>query len=597
MTLIELCAGPLNMVFDSENAFLRYVSLGDKELVRCVFAAVRDHNWDTVPFAIESLQVNRAEKHFSIAFSARSLWPEVSFGWNGIIEGKSNGQVRFQFHGLAHGSFLRNRIGLCVLHSSHDCSGKACRIDHCDETVTLGQFPKWISPHQPFRNVRSISQFVEPDLQVKVTLQGDTFEMEDQRNWTDASFKTYSTPLEIPFPVKLQPGDTISQSVQIELSGLDPKKPDAVGSTFAIPADPTHSQNRVEIEWRKPVSRPSIGFQLPIGQATPTPEICAALKSIKPDHLRVDLRPLHDAWHAEFMQHVSIASEIGAPIELALFSENASNETWKECIKLIAELGSQIARVLLYHPHSKSTPSHLIEQAYRALKQLAPLVPVVVGTDAYFAELNRERPAMIPDGQVCYSINPQVHAFDNLSLSETLSAQRDTIDTAANVFQCDVVVSPVTLRPRFNPNATSSIDLETQLKAAIDPRQASGFGAAWTVGVFANLLTHPRVRSVTLYEAYGPRGVIGDDAMAFPMTSSIERLLRCKHLFYGTCSSPLKVVALGTETHDGNKHVLCGNLCNTTQSVQLHAAGCRVRDITIPAESVEIVFMEDSVHA
>ena len=35
--------------------------------------------------------------------------------------------------------------------------------------------------------------------------------MEDQRNWTDASFKTYSTPLELPFPVELSAGEQIRQ--------------------------------------------------------------------------------------------------------------------------------------------------------------------------------------------------------------------------------------------------------------------------------------------------------------------------------------------------------------------------------------------------
>ena len=32
---------------------------------------------------------------------------------------------------------------------------------------------------------------------------GETFEMEDQRNWTDASFKTYCTPLSLPYPIKI----------------------------------------------------------------------------------------------------------------------------------------------------------------------------------------------------------------------------------------------------------------------------------------------------------------------------------------------------------------------------------------------------------
>ncbi|MEQ1831085.1 MAG: hypothetical protein ABL921_34375, partial [Pirellula sp.] len=60
MKLLPLAAGPLSMMFDSENAFLRYVRFGDLEIVRGVFAAVRDSNWDTVPFLIDNFALDRA---------------------------------------------------------------------------------------------------------------------------------------------------------------------------------------------------------------------------------------------------------------------------------------------------------------------------------------------------------------------------------------------------------------------------------------------------------------------------------------------------------------------------------------------------------
>ena len=47
---------------------------------------------------------------------------------------------------------------------------------------------------------------------------GDVFEMEDQRNWTDASFKTYCTPLRQPFPAtrplqsRLKPSNRAARS-------------------------------------------------------------------------------------------------------------------------------------------------------------------------------------------------------------------------------------------------------------------------------------------------------------------------------------------------------------------------------------------------
>ena len=37
-------------------------------------------------------------------------------------------------------------------------------------------------------------------------MEGDTFEMEDQRNWSDASYKTYVRPLALPWPYVLPAG-------------------------------------------------------------------------------------------------------------------------------------------------------------------------------------------------------------------------------------------------------------------------------------------------------------------------------------------------------------------------------------------------------
>src|SRR5439155_6344735 len=53
------------------------------------------------------------------------------------------------------------------------------------------------------------------DLAVRFDFEGDLFEMEDQRNWTDNSFKTYCTPLALPWPKDAHAGQKISQKVTI----------------------------------------------------------------------------------------------------------------------------------------------------------------------------------------------------------------------------------------------------------------------------------------------------------------------------------------------------------------------------------------------
>ena len=54
---------------------------------------------------------------------------------------------------------------------------------------------------------------------VSFEFEGALFEVEDQRNWSDASFKTYSAPLAPSFPHAAQAGEQIRQSVRITVEG------------------------------------------------------------------------------------------------------------------------------------------------------------------------------------------------------------------------------------------------------------------------------------------------------------------------------------------------------------------------------------------
>ena len=55
-------------------------------------------------------------------------------------------------------------------------------------------------------------------------MEGDTFEMEDQRNWTDASYKTYVRPLALPWPYTLAKGSSLEQSVTLRVTGSPPAR-------------------------------------------------------------------------------------------------------------------------------------------------------------------------------------------------------------------------------------------------------------------------------------------------------------------------------------------------------------------------------------
>ena len=109
-----------------------------------------------------------------------------------------------------------------VLHGVEGISGHAARVTEVDGSVVETRFPEVIDPKQPIMNIRSLAHQVAPGLEVTCTMLGDTFEMEDQRNWTDASYKTYVRPLGLPHPFVLKAGETIEQAVELRFEGTAP---------------------------------------------------------------------------------------------------------------------------------------------------------------------------------------------------------------------------------------------------------------------------------------------------------------------------------------------------------------------------------------
>ena len=79
-----LHAGPATLLLDGVD--LRYLRLGSIELVRRVYAAVRDRDWDTVPGAVSGVEVTDSDDGFRVEFDVRHARREVDFSWHGTIK-------------------------------------------------------------------------------------------------------------------------------------------------------------------------------------------------------------------------------------------------------------------------------------------------------------------------------------------------------------------------------------------------------------------------------------------------------------------------------------------------------------------------------
>lgn len=111
-----------------EEGKLRYIRVGDTELVRMIYSAVRDHNWGTVAPRITKEEIEQHEDHFSIIFNCRYQQGDIDFSARYLISGKADGFIRFVMEGEALSTFQRNRIGFCILHPA-SAAGANCQID------------------------------------------------------------------------------------------------------------------------------------------------------------------------------------------------------------------------------------------------------------------------------------------------------------------------------------------------------------------------------------------------------------------------------------------------------------------------------------
>jgi D-apionolactonase len=511
---VQLRAGPLTVLFETHSGSLRDFRVGDMEILRGLYVAVRDRNWGTVVPVLHDLRIEAGDRSFRVAFIAECRQREIDFVWGGNIAGDPHGTVEFSMNGQAHSRFLRNRIGFCVLHPGGPCAGKPCTVERVDGTIVHGAFPDLISPHQPFTQIRAISHEIAPGWTAEVRMEGDIFEMEDQRNWTDASFKTYCTPLGLPYPVEIRAGTVVNQTVTLRLRGPLP-------TTVAATAD---SRPEVVIAVAAAPSRslPRIGLGMAHHGRPLSDREVSRLKALTLDHLRVDLDLSSGTWMNALRRAAEQATAIGASLEAACLVSDAA-EAELNAVADFAErtspAGGQgtaypVATWLILHQSSGAVPQEHMQLARRRLGSCWPDAKIGSGTNANFVELNRYPPLMRVIDLICYSVNPQVHAFDNRSLIETLETQADTVRSARQLSSgLPVAVTPITLRPRFNPAATGpeAEPAPGELPSQVDIRQMSLFGAVWTLGSMKGLF-ESGAHSATWYETTGWRGVMDTEA-------------------------------------------------------------------------------------
>ena len=135
-----------------------------------------------------------------------------------------------------------------------------------------------------------------------------------------------------------------------------------------------------------------------------------------------------------------------------------------------------------------------------------------------FVDLNRARPENTSIQAVGFAINPQIHAFDNASIVETLPIHADAVNSARQ-FAGDrpLVIGPITLAPQLldGVDQPGGPPMGGPLPTYVDKRQVEPFAAVWTLGSL-KYLTDAGTQSATFFETVGWAGIMDADVPSRP---------------------------------------------------------------------------------
>ena len=203
---------------------LRYLCIGEREVIRRITVAVRDTAWGTIEPSTDGLDVRQGDDDVDATCDVTHSAGSIVLDSRIHIAGSDAG-VEFSMDGTCASGFDYNRIGICVLLPPTGYAG-ARYASAGPSGAASGTLPELVGPQRiegalilPLFPAFDLLEVALPDgLQIELALSGDLFEMEDQRNWTDASFKIYSTPLALPRPRVARAGDRLRQAVVVRVS-------------------------------------------------------------------------------------------------------------------------------------------------------------------------------------------------------------------------------------------------------------------------------------------------------------------------------------------------------------------------------------------
>ncbi len=453
---------------------IRNITYDGAQIIDLLYTAIRPLDWSTLApdEHSEDIQIIGNDCVISITDSFTGVMTSQT---RVTLSSGNAFSVAYELHGLTEYSV--NRWGICFCLNTAEWMGSA--------VLSLGNRYSLMEDIAPQRAVDGVIQglfppsselhFVAPDMRfIKALSSGKVLEAEDQRNWTDNTFKIYSGSLSEPRPYKVTAGSHWNQSVEFE-----------VGAPSQATPDPEKILVR-EIE-----ALPSIGLQFNGEPLLAPDDLEKAFILLGIDHLRVNEESLTP-------QKVATTASSGLVLEAALLSSNSGEDLKAEVLKLSQRVPDG-SRLLIHRDGREVVDANDLPEN----RSLSSLIP---GSDAYLVDLHKTKYHFT--NSISYSMAPSVHSTDKETIFKTLATQRESVEFAQKNLAAQVFISPITFSTRGNPESGHSREERSNFAnpdLALTIRSIEG--AAWTLGsIFA--LASANAFSGTWHELFGEYGII-----------------------------------------------------------------------------------------
>jgi hypothetical protein len=466
---------------------LRWIRLGGVEVLRGIAFLVRDRNWVTPSPLLSDLTVERRAGGFRVAFNALCRTEDGELPWSAEIVGEADGTLRFVGTASPAKDFVTNRTGFVVLHPLERVVGCPVQVTHVDGTKRRARFPEFIDPEQCFFDIRALSHEVAPGAWATCTMEGDSWEMEDHRNWLDASFKTYVRPMALPYPYTIAGGSGVTQKVTLSLSGTVPS------------VSKSDDDGPVRVALGGATTRmPAIGLRAPLQWMDAAMETVDLVRRAGPQLLggRFDPRAGHGV--KELRQLGALAESIGAGLTLELVVPCRRDPSEE-----LAEFATQLAdskvrpesiavalpddRIRL-EPGAPPPPLSLLGEVHRAARAAFPDAIIGGGSFGFFTELNRNWPPIGLVDYITHVVCSVVHASDDRAMMENVESFQHmtrTIKAFAGDKPYRLIASGLGLDIGPYGAPASNAENKRGTMVRMDPRHRGVFGAAWTLAAIA----------------------------------------------------------------------------------------------------------------